>query len=213
MDTKRTPSKSALIDRVFNVSESRAKYLAKVTWIDRVVAATILKLVPASVTPNQITLFRFATIPIIITLFLTGRFVAGTALFLFSAFSDMLDGALARTTNHITMWGIICDPLADKLLIGSVSLILVTRYVSGYLALAIVAIELTLMASAYYRYKGRVVPAKLVGKIKMILQCVGIIFILFYVLFSWPGFLIAAKYTLYTAVAFAISSLVVYRSI
>lgn len=202
-----------IIERVFNFSEARVRYFAKVTPFDRFVAASFLKWIPSKVTPNQITLFRFITIPIIVTLLITDHILVGTILFLFSAFSDAVDGALARTTNHITIWGTLCDPVVDKLLIGSVSIILVTKYISGYLALAIVLIELALVASSYFRYKGKVVPAKLVGKVKMVLQCFGIIFLLYYALSGAPILLILATYTLYAAVAFALASLLVYRSI
>jgi phosphatidylglycerophosphate synthase len=130
-----------------------------------------------------------------------------------SAFSDMLDGARARTTGHITTWGTICDPLADKLLIGSVTIILVSKLISPFLALAIVAVETLLIVSSYFRFKGRAVPAKTVGKVKMVLQCWGIIFLLYFVLSGVAVFLTIATYTLYLALIFALLSLLVYRSV
>lgn len=202
-----------MIERVLNYSEARAAYFAKVTLIDRFLAKTILRYIPASITPNQITVFRFISIPFVIFFLLTGQYLTGTIIFMFSALSDMLDGARARTTNHITTWGTICDPLADKLLIGSVAIILVSKFISPFLTVGILAVELFLIASAYYRFKGRVVPAKTVGKIKMVLQCLGIIFLLYFVLSGVAVFLVIATYTLYLAVIFALLSLLVYRSV
>jgi CDP-diacylglycerol--glycerol-3-phosphate 3-phosphatidyltransferase len=132
---------------------------------------------------------------------------------LFSAFSDALDGALARTKHKITSWGTFYDPVADKLLIGTVSVIIVSQYLSFYLALAIVLIELFLVSSAYFRYRGRVVPAKIMGKTKMVLQCFGVIFLLFYIVFGIGWFLVVAQYILYLAVVFALLSLFVFKSI
>ena len=201
--------------KVLDLAESRTqtRYLRKITPIDRVVKLLFLGLVPKFVTPNHITVFRFVTVPFIIVLLLDGHYLGATILFLFSAFSDALDGALARTTGQITRWGILADPLADKLLIGSVSLILISQFLNWGLALVIVFIEIFTVASAYYRYKGKVVPAKVPAKIKMILQCFGIIFLLFFVIFGGGAWLLMAEVTLYLAVVFALLSLIIYRSI
>ncbi len=51
------------------------------------------------------------------------------------------------------------------------------------------------------------------GKIKMLLQCFGIIFLLFYILSGAAFWLPVATYTLYAAVVFALLSLLVYRSV
>jgi CDP-diacylglycerol--glycerol-3-phosphate 3-phosphatidyltransferase len=153
------------------------------------------------------------SVPIIAFFFITDQFLIGTILFLFSAFSDAVDGAIARTKNKISAWGMLNDPLADKLLIGTVSIIVVSKYLSPYLALTIIVLEIFLVSFAYFRYKGKVVPAKTMGKIKMILQCVGIIFLLFYILFNIPILFTLANITLYGAVVFALLSLFVFRSI
>lgn len=202
-----------LLERVLNMSEARVKYFSKVTPIDRILSATFLKLIPESVTPNRITLFRFITIPFIVYFLLADYMLLGTILFALSAFSDALDGARARTTKHITSWGILCDPFADKLLIGSVGLIMISKYISVYLALAIAFIEFLLVAFSYLRYKGHLVPAKTVGKVKMVLQCFGIGFIMLFVLIGAPWLLIVATYILYVAVAFGLLSLLVYKTI
>jgi CDP-diacylglycerol--glycerol-3-phosphate 3-phosphatidyltransferase len=201
------------LDHFLDVPEAKVTYLTRVTPIDRLLAKTFLPLLPRSMTPNQITKFRLLSIPVIAYLFVTESYLAGTILFLFSAFSDALDGALARTGHRITTWGTLYDPIADKLLIGMVATIVISKYISAYLALAIILIEIALVASAYFRYKGRIVPAKTMGKTKMILQCSGIILLLFYILFAWNPLLFAATYVLYLAVVFGLLSLFVFRSI
>lgn len=201
------------LDRFLNVPEAKVTYLTKATHIDRFLKKTFLRLLPPSVTPNQITKFRLLSIPFIALLLLLDYYPEATVLFLFSAFSDALDGALARTSRKITTWGTLYDPIADKLLIGMVSAIVISRYIGTYTALAIVLIEIMLVASSYYRYKGRVVPAKTMGKTKMILQCVGVILLLLYVLIGGSGLLLVATYTLYAAIVFGLLSLLVFRSI
>lgn len=213
---EKTVKKNHLIgffDRIFSMNESRANYFGKVTIVDKILAATFLPLISKRITPNRITLFRFATIPVIIALLLSTHYASGAILFIISAFSDALDGALARTTKHVTNWGILADPLADKLLIGSTALILVTHFIGRKLALSIVIIELVIIATSYFRYKGKVVPAKTVGKIKMILQSVGLAILLLHAVFGAPLLLVVATYTLYLAVAFALLSLLIYKSV
>ncbi len=201
------------LDRLLDVPEAKVTYLTRATAIDRVIARTFLRLIPDSVTPNQITKFRLISVPFIAVLLGLDFYVAGTALFLLSALSDALDGALARTKRRITTWGTLYDPIADKLLVGTVSVIIVSKYLGPHLALAIVALEVLLVSSAYHRYKGRIVPAKSMGKIKMILQCLGIISLLFYILVQAPALLALAAYLLYGAILFGLLSLFVFRSI
>lgn len=201
------------LDRLLDVPEAKVTYLTRETPIDRLLAKTFLKVLPPSVTPNQITKFRLISIPFIALFLVLDMYAVGTVLFLFSAFSDALDGALARTQRKITTWGTLYDPIADKLLIGMVSVIIVTKYISSYLALAIVVIEILLVSFAYLRYRGKVVPAKTMGKTKMILQCVGVIVLLFYIVLGFPVLLTIATYILYTAILFGLLSLFVFRSI
>jgi CDP-diacylglycerol--glycerol-3-phosphate 3-phosphatidyltransferase len=201
------------LDRFLDVPEAKVTYLTRVTVIDRFIARLFFRFLPDSVTPNQITKFRLSLIPFIALLLVLNYYSVAAVLFLFAALSDALDGALARTKRKITTWGTLYDPIADKLLIGIVSVIIVSRYVGFPLALSIVLIELFLVLSAYFRYKGRVVPAKTMGKTKMILQCLGIFMLLLAVILKIPLLLIIATYTLYLAVGFGLLSLFVFRSI
>ena len=201
------------LDRFLDVPETKVTYLTRATPIDRFFAKTFLKLIPHQVIPNQITKFRLISIPFIAFLLAFDFYALGTVLFLFSAFSDALDGALARTKKKVTSWCTFYDPIADKLLIGMVSVIVVSKYISLGLAGVIIFLEVLLVSLAYVRYKGRIVPAKIMGKTKMVLQCVGIIILLLYIVLDIPILLIIATYTLYLAVVFALLSLFVFRSI
>lgn len=200
-----------LLFKVFD--EPRPKYIAKITLIDKFLDKILLWIFPKSIRPNVITVFRFVSIPFIIILLLNNDYLTAFILFIIAAISDAVDGAMARTRNQITDWGIVFDPFADKLLIGIVGGILIFKFLSPALASIIICIELMLVASAYYRFKGEVVPAKTVGKIKMFLECIGIGFIFLFILTNSGVFLMIAAYILYVAILFALMSILIYRSI
>ncbi len=199
--------------RRLNLEGARLEYLTRVTPFDRFFKVTLLRLIPRSVSPNEMTTFRFLSIPVILLLLFFQYNLAGTILFVISALSDALDGARARTERRITKWGIVADPMADKLLIGSVALLTVSKYLGWPLVAALVAIELVLAGSAYFRYRGKLMPAKTVGKLKMILQCFGVGFVLLYGIVPSPIILLIGQFVLYAALAFGLASLFVYRSI
>ena len=203
--------KKVLLFKVFD--EPRPKYVAKVSIIDKFFKKTILWIFPTSVKPNHITVFRFVTIPFIIYLLAMNYYGPALVLFIISAFSDAFDGALARTRNQITDWGIVFDPLADKLLIGSAGGFLIFKFLNPYLAYAVVFLEIVIIGSAYFRFKGEVVPAKTVGKLKMIFQCIGVSFILLFLVIGHPILLSISTVFIVLAIIFAILSLTIYRSI
>ncbi len=187
----------------------------KVTKSDKFLAFTFLKLLPSWVTPNHLTIFRFLSIPFIL-LFLVGeKYIFGVILFIVSAFSDALDGALARTQDKITNWGKLFDPLADKLLIGTTAVILIPKFLSIWLAFTIISIELIIILGAYYkkRYKGVTVQSEKFGKIKMILQSVGVSVLFVYMIFPISILLISAQYILYLAVLLASVQMLTYESV
>ena len=94
-----------LIEYISKINKSKILYKSKVNNIDRLLEKTILKIIPKKVTPNQVTIFRFITIPILIVLLFFENYRIGIVLFVISAFSDAVDGALARTRKKITTWG------------------------------------------------------------------------------------------------------------
>ena len=190
-----------MLDRNFEKAD-------KIFFHDRVLAATVLKLIPARVLPNHITVFRFMATPIVIFLMISEKYYIGLWAFLLTAFTDAIDGSLARTRNQITDWGKIYDPLADKILIGSMVFVIVLRYIDFWTAIIIISIEIIFIIAACIRKKsGREVQANIWGKIKMMLQVVGVAILLLAVVFDLANLLPLASKTLYLAIAFAIVSL------
>jgi cardiolipin synthase len=74
--------------------------------------------------PNLLTLLRIFLAPILIMAVLERRFALAFALFLVAACTDAMDGLLARWLRQRTMLGQYLDPVADKLLLSSLFLVL-----------------------------------------------------------------------------------------
>ncbi len=176
---------------------------------DQFLARTFLRLLPQSVTPNKISIFRIVATPIVFLIILYGHYNTGVIAFLLVAFTDALDGSLARTENKITKFGMMIDPLADKLLIGSMVLLLVFKYLNFWLGIAVLGIEIIFIVTAYIsRVKFKTVRmANLWGKMKMILQVFAVFSILIALVFENQIFLTTAAGLLGLSIGFAVVSL------
>lgn len=122
------------------------------------------------------------------------KYVIAGILFIIAAFSDFLDGHLARSRNMVTDFGKVMDAIADKVLVNGVLIILAF---DGFISVAIPVIIITRdifvdsfkMASGK---KGKVVAASYWGKAKTIFMLVGISLTMFYNLpFEIVGFNLA----------------------
>jgi len=183
----------------------------KLFWHDSLMEKTVLKFFPKWILPNHITVFRFMTTPIVAVLMFYERYYIGLFAFLIVAFTDAIDGSMARTRNQITAWGRIYDPVADKVLIGSVVFIIVLRYIDFWTAIIIIGLEIVIILTAWLRLKtGHKIQANVWGKIKMGLQVLGVVILLLSIVFDWASLLPFASGALYLAIAFAIVSLLTY---
>ncbi len=193
--------------------EERA--VPKLTIFDKILEKSVLLLIPRSITPNMISWARFVSVPFVGYFLWTGQYGIGILFFAISAFSDAVDGSLARTRDMVTDFGKMFDPLADKLLIAVVALILIPHYLSLGIVVAMVFIDLMLITSAWVhkRYYGVVIQAENAGKLKMIAQSVGLFVLLLYVLTGIALFLVTAQYLFYAAILFGLMSLVVYKAV
>lgn len=198
-----------------NELENR-KGKAYITFFDRLIAKTVLPFVPRTLRPNAVTIFRFVCIPFVIYFLLNEQYLWGTIVFTIAALSDALDGAMARVRHQITGEGKFLDPVADKLLIGSAAFILISRYISWSVTILIILLELMIISIALfkkYTMKKVVIQAKTSGKIKMVLQCVGVILLLLFILTKLPILLLISEIILWAAVGFAVVSMFAYNSI
>ena len=74
--------------------------------------------------PNQLTLLRMIFLPFIVINIVKHDFKWALALFVLAGMSDGLDGLLARTLHQQTILGQYLDPIADKLLMSTMFLVL-----------------------------------------------------------------------------------------
>ena len=181
----------------------------KVTKIDKFLEKTLLRFIPHTITPNQVTGLRFLLTPLIAWLFYKEVYGYGLVLFLLTMLTDAIDGAMARTRNQITDLGKIIDPLADKLAVATVAVLLVIKFLDPKIAYWIITIDVLIMlVGGYKKYiLGESIQAEIFGKLKLITQVIGIGLLLLYILLSWSWLLIAAKYVLYLAIVLATISL------
>lgn len=144
--------------------------------------------------PNKLTVSRLAlTLAFLVVLFSGMSYHETLALLLFSAggITDFLDGRIARSRKLITNFGILMDPLADKILVCSAFIAFVgLQWMPAWMVVIIVARELAitglrLLAAS----KNVVLAAEGYGKHKTISQIVAIIAILVVAAYpSWGGF-------------------------
>ena len=133
--------------------------------------------------PNKLTISRFAlTVAFLAVMFSQVRFHQSIALALFIAggVTDFLDGHIARRHKLITNFGILMDPLADKIMVCSAFIAFVgLNWIPAWMVVIIVARELAitglrLLAAS----KNVVLAAEGYGKHKTISQIVAIIALL-----------------------------------
>jgi phosphatidylglycerophosphate synthase len=94
-----------------------------------------------TVFPSAITSLRVAAIPLVLYFLNTGNSTLFLALFLFSSFTDLADGYVARKTKTTTKAGAYYDSIADFSLIAGVFAVFTVKGVYPPLILAIIAIS------------------------------------------------------------------------
>ncbi|MBR0418017.1 MAG: CDP-diacylglycerol--glycerol-3-phosphate 3-phosphatidyltransferase [Erysipelotrichaceae bacterium] len=150
--------------------------------------------------PNKLTLFRILLVPVLCLVWLfpyesvglnLGYINVGNvtlpvlnlivlAIFCVASFTDYLDGQIARKNDLVTTFGKFADPIADKLLVNMMLLILSYKHMIPLLCcimmiLRDIVVDGCRMIAAQH---GVVVSAGMLGKLKTVLQMISIIVIL-----------------------------------
>lgn len=168
---------------------------------DAILARSILRLFPYFVKPNHLTVLRYAMVPLVLFFVIDGNYPVGLLLFLFAAFTDTLDGSLARTRRQITLWGVIHDPVSDKLLITSILAVLVIKHINPLLSTIIIGMEAVfIIGGIIFKSHGSLQMANWWGKSKMIFQVIGVMLILIWLIVGFPLLKSAAEWSLITAI-------------
>lgn len=178
---------------------------------DYVMRYTIAPLIPLFVSPNMVTIFRMACTPVVLWFLWMENYHIGVPFFLFVALTDAIDGSLARLRNQITDWGTFYDPVADKLLISSVVLLVVAQHVNVIFAGIIILLEVLILCGGFIRKQnGKVTSANIFGKTKMFLQVLGVGFLLIALWAGFDLFIPVSVGTFSLAIVFAVISLFTY---
>ncbi len=132
--------------------------------------------------PNKLTLFRVILIPFFVVFMLVN--VTGNAdkwialiIFIIASLTDLLDGKIARKYNLITDFGKFMDPLADKLLVCSALICLVSlNRIPAWIVIIIIAREFIISGFRLIAAdNGRVIAASYWGKFKTTFQMIMVI--------------------------------------
>ena len=183
--------------------------------------------------PNKITTFRMVCVIFIAILLLLPsewfmvipfinvslNFLIGWILFIVASLSDMIDGHIARKYNMVTDYGKFMDPIADKLLVNSV-LIILTCY--GPIRIPVICVLIMISRDIIVDAvrlnavrKNVVIAANIWGKLKTVFQMIGIIFVLINdlgldTLLNIPNNLYIGQVILYVATVVSLISGVIY---
>lgn len=161
--------------------------------------------------PNALTVFRIFVVPfIIILLYFPGptTCMLATLFFLVAILTDLADGFLARKFNQVTNFGKFLDPLADKILIASVLVMLVElNWVSAWVAIIIIVREISVTGlRAVAADKGQVIAADKYGKLKTIMQSIALIPLIYHYPIFGYNIVILGHVLLFTALILTIYS-------
>ncbi|MBQ8210878.1 MAG: CDP-alcohol phosphatidyltransferase family protein [Clostridia bacterium] len=78
--------------------------------------------------PNLLSFIRILLIPVFAVLFYNGYNVAAVIVLAISGFSDLIDGKIARKFNQVSNLGKMLDPIADKLTVFAIAIILFLKF-------------------------------------------------------------------------------------
>ena len=130
--------------------------------------------------PNVLTVVRILLVPVLVAVLLSQSDhgdVFAAFIFALASVTDLVDGWLARSRDDVTTFGKLMDPIADKLLVISalVSLVSIDR-LAAWVATVIIARELAVTIAR--AQADHVIPAAMWGKVKTVVQVAAIFFLI-----------------------------------
>jgi CDP-diacylglycerol---glycerol-3-phosphate 3-phosphatidyltransferase len=145
------------------------------------VEAVALSAVPVLNIANALTTLRVLLVPVFGLFLVLGEMehagwqIAATIAFAVASVTDYVDGWIARRRNLVTAFGKVADPIADKALIGT-ALVLLSGYgvVPWWVTALILVREIGITAMRFLVLRHGVIPASSGGKLKTMLQSIGI---------------------------------------
>jgi CDP-diacylglycerol--glycerol-3-phosphate 3-phosphatidyltransferase len=171
--------------------------------------------------PNVLTMLRILIIPAVLV-FVDNesplRSFIAALLYGACAFTDFIDGYLARKWNQVTLLGKFLDPLADKILVMATLVWMVPMgRIDAWLVVLLLARELSITGlRSVASSEGLVISARQLGKRKTALQMIGILCLIIHfrypilVVGAYANFHLIGLYTIYISLVFSIFSAIEY---
>ena len=143
--------------------------------------------------PNKLTIIRIVRIPLFVAVYFLAEYIPysyaiSAGIFALAAFTDFLDGYIARKYNLVTNLGKFLDPIADKVLVAAALIIMLVKPNGGveimpiYGAIAVAIILARELIVSGFRMvaaaKGAVLAADWSGKVKTFVTDVAILMLL-----------------------------------
>jgi cardiolipin synthase len=164
--------------------------------------------------PNQLTLLRMIFLPFIVINLVKHDFKWALALFVLAGLSDGLDGLLARTLHQQTLLGQYLDPIADKLLMSTMFLVLsIERMIPWKYTVVVFSrdISILLISGVLFMIAGlRDFRPSIFGKANTFAQVAAVFFVLLFLIKPIVLVQIATKIFLRATFIFTIVSAVHY---
>jgi len=166
-------------------------------------------------TPNLLTLLRLIFIPLAVIAVLENHYIWALVIFLVAGISDGLDGLLARLLHQKTVLGQYLDPVADKLLLSTMFLVLsIAHRVPWSVTVLVFARDIIIViisALLYATGQIRAVRPSWLGKANTLAQIVTIPLVLlreistahWIVLGRWIGIRVTVALTIFSGVHYA----------
>ena len=145
--------------------------------------------------PNLLTCLRILLAIVMFCFLEFGQYIYGMVVFIIAASTDWIDGYYARKYGQVTTLGRILDPFADKVIICGAFIYLIASHdmletpwgLRAWMVVLIIGRELLVTAiRGFIEQRGGDFSAKMIGKWKMLLQCIAAGAAMFYLSYDNP---------------------------
>ncbi len=161
--------------------------------------------------PNQLTLLRMVFLPFIVNSLVDNRYRTAMILFVLAGVSDGLDGFLARVLHQQSMLGQYLDPIADKLLLSTMFMVLsILHKIPWKFTVLVFSRDVSILGvgTVLYAIAGlRDFRPSIFGKANTLAQVVTIVFVMLMVIYPvrwvyvirWAGLRATFTFTIISA--------------
>ena len=168
------------------------------------------RLNPLHAAPNLLTLMRICLAPFLVSAILDNRFALSFALFVAAGLTDALDGALARWLQQRTVLGQYLDPVADKLLLSTLFVVLTHKKMIPVTVTVLVFgrdVGILVVAAILYAAIGRreFKPSP-VGKANTVAQVTAVAVVLLHQIYAAEWVVVLRVVALYATMALTVAS-------